>query len=484
MKLKGKISAANISRKQYLVFAACLFAGFMFLRELVSSDAEDVVVEEDSGSRLSQVVLDLSRPVAAEKFWLDNAEQKFRNLENQLKRVVVEGEIRDDRLSQVLESNDKLRSSIESERNDALVALEAQAKEIERLRGELDRVRTQQEKAANTTGSFEQKPSDNPFPGDALQDQLQSRGAARGEVLTGKRRGNNQVSGTQQEFVRHSSNVGTQGNTTRSSLSLISFNLDEKVNNYRKTANYVAVGSYASAVVVSGVDAGVGVNNQSNPRPVLFRVTGPAISTVASGQKQMTDIEGCLVTGAAIGDLSSEKVYVRLEWMSCSRKAGEVYEIEVEGYMAGAGKSGVRGIVVERSGDFILKAFLAGTVSGLGRSYAQSFQPTTSVTSGTVSTSRQSFSDSTRAGIGEGLSSAGDRISEYLIQRAEQYQPVVVMQSGTNVELVFLRGFSLEPDVPSEDQQRVEAPTVIPATGPGSLGFQEPVVSAGESGVN
>ena len=42
--------------------------------------------------------------------------------------------------------------------------------------------------------------------------------------------------------------------------------------------------------------------------------------------------------------------------------------------------------------------------------------------------------------LGGGADQAGKTVSEYLIERAEQYQPVVEMPTGAQVEVVFLDG--------------------------------------------
>ena len=45
------------------------------------------------------------------------------------------------------------------------------------------------------------------------------------------------------------------------------------------------------------------------------------------------------------------------------------------GFVAGSGKTGVRGPVVSREGALVEKAFLAGLVSGVGQGVAGAFQP-------------------------------------------------------------------------------------------------------------
>ena len=123
-----------------------------------------------------------------------------------------------------------------------------------------------------------------------------------------------------------------------------------------------------------------GVSSKGDPRPVLFRVTGPAWTAAPSGSGAGTaltvDIAGCTVTAAAHGDLSSEKVYARLRTMTCAVPGrGAVIETEVAGFVAGSGKTGVRGPVVSREGARVENAFLAGMVSGIGQGVASAFQP-------------------------------------------------------------------------------------------------------------
>ena len=48
--------------------------------------------------------------------------------------------------------------------------------------------------------------------------------------------------------------------------------------------------------------------------------------------------------------------------------------------------------------------------------------------------------DLAAGGFGQGAGEAADTVSRYLIERAEQYQPVVEMPTGIEVEIVFLDG--------------------------------------------
>jgi conjugal transfer pilus assembly protein TraB len=192
---------------------------------------------------------------------------------------------------------------------------------------------------------------------------------------------------------------------------------------YTDSPNYLPPNSFARARVIVGVDASAGVNSQTDPLPVVLRVTGPARSVFANGKLLTTKIEGCLVNGAARGDLSSEKVYVKLQKMTCPQPGGRYAVSEVKGFIAFAGKTGVRGRVVSREGSLVSNSIFQGTnISTDGK------RP------------KLSTGDILEGGIGEGVAQTGDMVSKYLIERAEQYQPVIEMPTGIDVEIVFLEG--------------------------------------------
>ena len=102
---------------------------------------------------------------------------------------------------------------------------------------------------------------------------------------------------------------------------------------------WLPAGAHAEAVVLAGVDASAGVSSQGDPRPVLLRITGPAWTAAEEGTALQVDVDGCTVTGAAHGDLSSEKVYVRFRTMTCAGpEPGTVVETEVAGLRRGLGQ--------------------------------------------------------------------------------------------------------------------------------------------------
>ena len=206
---------------------------------------------------------------------------------------------------------------------------------------------------------------------------------------------------------------------------------------YTDSPNYLPPNSIAKATVVVGVDATTNTRSQSDPLPVLLRVTGPARSVYGDGKLLATRVQGCMVNGAAYGDLSSEKVYVKLQRMTCAQPGGRFAVSEVKGFIAFGGKVGVRGRVVSREGSLTTQAFLAGLVSSAGSAVNGAFN--TPFISGDDRETPSAGEIGLR-GLGGGAEQAGSSVSEYLIERAEQYQPVVEMPTGASVEVVFLDG--------------------------------------------
>ncbi len=219
--------------------------------------------------------------------------------------------------------------------------------------------------------------------------------------------------------------------------------IEESSSNVRDLRSYIPAGSYASAVVISGVDASTGVVSRDNPVPVLVRVTGPAVTAAGgSGAGRRINITGCTVLGSAMGDLSSERVYVRLTTLTCIGKGNQVIETPVAGLLAGSGKAGVRGHVVSREGNLAGKAALAGALGG----FADAVSSAASIAG---SNDGAETVGSVLGGAGAGMvggaaGNAADRLAEYYIKRAEQYQPVVSLYAGTDVEVVFMEGVSLK----------------------------------------
>ena len=112
--------------------------------------------------------------------------------------------------------------------------------------------------------------------------------------------------------------------------------------------------------------------------------------------------------------------------------------------MISQGKSGIRGKIISREGDLVLKSFLSGAIGGIGGGVSQNMQPKFKLKSGEMVGERQSIKDIFAGGIGSGVGTSSEKLSDYFITKAEQYQPVISIDEGITVDVVFQEGFSLE----------------------------------------
>ena len=354
----------------------------------------------------ARIDAELATPGTAEESWTRRSEARLGAMDARLRDMEAEAK-------RVKQENERLRQRLAANAEDAKSTIDSLAAKI----GEMERARAGQAAAA-----AEGEPSGEMFRRGAGQRNAPAAGNAGAEAGTGSKTG-----------------------------SLIeTFRLDGEGELFeappaRDIGAWLPAGSHAEAIVLAGVDASAGVSSQGDPRPVLLRIVGPGWTAADDGTALAVDIDGCTVTGAAHGDLSSEKVYARLRTLTCAGdEPGTVRETQVAGFVAGAGKTGVRGPVVSREGALVEKAFLAGLVSGLGEGAASAFAPQAVATGTGAAVSNTGLDEIGRAGLGSGASSAGRKVADYLIRRAEQYQPVIQLQAGTRVTVVFIEGAWLD----------------------------------------
>ena len=357
-------------------------------------------------------------PDAAEQVWTRRSEARLKKVEGALQRMEQEaGRLRTE--------NEGLRTKLESETADGIRTIDAQKARIDELERRLQ--------PAGPGAAPGKAPAGDPWfrgraPASPGGDRQQPAAPATRPMIE-----TFELKGGPQSFL----------SDARSGPELVADAVAKPV------SVWLPAGAHAEAVVLAGVDASAGVSSQGDPRPVLLRITGPAWTAAEDGTALQVDVDGCTVTGAAHGDLSSEKVYVRFRTMTCAGpEAGTVIETDVAGFVAGSGKTGVRGPVVSREGALVEKAFLAGMVSGLGQGVSQAFQPQAVATGGGAAVANTALGDIGRAGLGAGASTAGQKVADYMIRRAEQYQPVIQLQAGTKVTLVFLEGARIDGRAP------------------------------------
>lgn len=220
----------------------------------------------------------------------------------------------------------------------------------------------------------------------------------------------------------------------------VTLGLSEGPEQHLKTVETtIPAGAFAKTVLISGLDASASMTASSDPRPLLLRVIDPGTLP----RRFQSDLKDCHCTASAYGDLSSERVYGRLEKLSCiERSTGEIIETQVAGYIAGGdGKAGIRGIVASKDGQFLGRSLVGGFFAGLSNvANPQNRQPVSNpFTTGGIA-SPPSMGTMFTSGMATGATTALDRLSQYYIDRAEQLQPVIQIAAGQVVDIVFTEG--------------------------------------------
>ena len=155
---------------------------------------------------------------------------------------------------------------------------------------------------------------------------------------------------------------------------------------------------------------------------------------------------------------------MRLEKLTCTeRKSGELVEMNVNGYVAGEdGRAGLRGVVVDRAGESMRNAAVGGFLSGMGGFLSQSRSPITfSPSNGLAETNPMTNPEILKFGAAKGASNALEKYADFYIKRAEQMQPVIQIQAGRKVDIVFTQGVAFEDSaargamIKVNDQQRL-----------------------------
>jgi conjugal transfer pilus assembly protein TraB len=234
--------------------------------------------------------------------------------------------------------------------------------------------------------------------------------------------------------------------------------IEEMVPNERQ--GFLPAGSFASATLISGVEAFTGGTAQQQPQPLVIRVDANAVLPNAANYQ----IKGCHVLASAWGDMSSERVFGRLATLTCVDSANRlVLSEEVEGVLVDSdGKNGIRGSLQDRQGAKLARSLLAGFAQGVSSAFGAA-QSTTQTTALGMTTAMVG-SNATRAGAYQGASTAAQQLADFYLKQAEATMPVIAIDAGRKVSVLFTKSKALKFEttntyrVKPQDKMMVERP--------------------------
>ena len=212
------------------------------------------------------------------------------------------------------------------------------------------------------------------------------------------------------------------------------------IDGFHHAKDYVVAGTYAKAVLTAGVVVSTSVSTQGNPQPIVMRLADQG--NQPRGWKAR--LKDAVMIGSCYGDISSERAICRIHTLAFMERNGRKVERSVEGWIIGEdGAPGLRGKVVDKAGKVVREAFMAGMLSGMGNFFKSSAQSSVFPVSPFGQTNALKTDDVLKSSAAQGASNALEKLADYSIKRAEAMSPVLVVNPGRVVDVVFKKGFDI-----------------------------------------
>ena len=227
-------------------------------------------------------------------------------------------------------------------------------------------------------------------------------------------------------WLEHS--VGNSSLLTPSPLQV--FSVSKKPVDLEANFTVLPTGSHVKARIVSGVEA-----NAREPYPVLLQLdyafTGP--------NKTRIDLSNCFMIAKARANMSTERVMMETESLSCVREDGEHFKRDAKGYVAGNDNTfGATGTYISKQGQVLLAAVLASIAKNAGQAIADA-QKTTSILGADKASTASNITGNRAAFIGgSALVDGGAMVAQWYLEQAKELLPSIGVGSGQEVFVVML----------------------------------------------
>jgi len=208
---------------------------------------------------------------------------------------------------------------------------------------------------------------------------------------------------------------------------------DQKISRGKKNIT-LAPGVLIKARLISGVRAPTLTKAVHEPQPVFLKVTDLAILP----NRGKLNIKECMVKGEAKGDLATETVHIRTNFLSCTTNDGEVLVSKLSASVFGtSGTNGIGGVVVSKQGALLGRSLIAGFVDGFARSGSSQYQSVLTTTTGTLTTNDGMSSDEMlKSGAYGGVAKAGTEMSKFYMDMVKQIEPSIEIKPNIDVDIM------------------------------------------------
>ncbi|MFA5453985.1 MAG: TraB/VirB10 family protein [Sulfurimonas sp.] len=208
---------------------------------------------------------------------------------------------------------------------------------------------------------------------------------------------------------------------------------DRKISRGKKNIT-LAPGVLIKARLISGVRAPTLTKAVHEPQPVFLKVTDLAILP----NRGKLNIKECMIKGEAKGDLATETVFIRTNFLSCTTNDGEILISKLSGSVFGtSGSNGIAGVVVSKQGALLGRSLIAGFVDGFAKSGSSQYQSVLTSTTGTLTTNDGMSSDEMlKSGAYGGIAKAGAEMSKFYMDMVKQIEPSIEIKPNIDVDVM------------------------------------------------
>lgn len=226
---------------------------------------------------------------------------------------------------------------------------------------------------------------------------------------------------------------------------------------YKNPNTYVPAGTHALGVLLQGADLVSDGYGEQNPKPILIRL----VSEGTLPNHYQSHLKNCVITAAMTGDISSGRGDVRLERLSCVRPNGAIVDVSVEGTVATHAKEGIVGQIYSREGARLAGATASGVAAGVANGVANSYVNYSNSLYGPVGT--VSGAHIWQYGLAQGGATGLNKLSDFMIHRANQIHPIIQVNGGKLVTVTFLQGFYFDSSKQAKTQTKTGQNPWVPA---------------------
>lgn len=215
---------------------------------------------------------------------------------------------------------------------------------------------------------------------------------------------------------------------------------DDEDGDQGRDAFHLTAGAIFSGVLLNGMDAPTSQSAQRNPTPVVIRVKHEAI---LPNRWKSSAVKECFILAGGYGVMSTERANMRTETLTCIFADGKVFEGKLDGYIVGEdGKVGMRGRLVTKQGAAIANAMIAGILSGIGNTMAQSVTNANTVATGGFFASTATAQEVLINGAYQGVGNAMNTVAKFYTDMAKEMFPVVEIDAGRSTTIVLIKGLN------------------------------------------